>query len=113
MDHSQQEQIALHRWAVIAEAAGDKLTARELGVAFAALAVELGGVAVTPPSAEGRFALTAICAASDTAASLPGWGRLGAWRFASAVTGGRLIAAHTISPWYVVGRRRFMPPIPP
>ena len=31
MDHNQQEQIALHRWAVIAEAAGDKLTARERG----------------------------------------------------------------------------------
>src|SRR5487761_1690749 len=31
MDHKQQEQIALHRWAVIAEAAGDKLTAGERG----------------------------------------------------------------------------------
>ncbi len=31
MDHNEQEQIALHRWAVIAEAAGDKLTARERG----------------------------------------------------------------------------------
>jgi hypothetical protein len=31
VDHHQQEQIALHRWAVIAEAAGDKLTARERG----------------------------------------------------------------------------------
>ena len=31
MDHNQQEQVALHRWAVIAEAAGDKLTARERG----------------------------------------------------------------------------------
>ena len=31
MDHKGQEQIALHRWAVIAEAAGDKLTAQERG----------------------------------------------------------------------------------
>ena len=31
MDHNQQEQIALHRWAVIAESAGDKLTPRERG----------------------------------------------------------------------------------
>ena len=31
MDHDQQEQIALHRWAVIAEAAGQDLTARERG----------------------------------------------------------------------------------
>jgi hypothetical protein len=91
------------------------LAATVLGtaVAFAALAVELGGEAVTPPTGAGRFALTAIGAALAAAASLPGWRRLGAWRFASAVTGGRLIAANTISPWYVVGRRRFMPPIPP
>jgi putative transposase len=31
MDHKEQEQVALHRWAVIAEAAGEKLTARERG----------------------------------------------------------------------------------
>jgi putative transposase len=31
MDHKLQEQIALHRWAVIAEAAGQNLTARERG----------------------------------------------------------------------------------
>ena len=31
MDHNQQEQIALHRWAVIAEAAGDKLTPGSAG----------------------------------------------------------------------------------
>jgi len=31
MDHKEQEQIALHRWAVIAEAANGKLTARERG----------------------------------------------------------------------------------
>ena len=87
--------------------------ARELGAGFAALAVELGGRAVTPPAGVARFALAAVGAAFAAAAGLPGWGRLGAWRFASAVTGGRLIAANTVSPWYVVGRRRFMPPIPP
>jgi putative transposase len=31
MDHKEQEQIALHRWAVIAEAANDRLTAAERG----------------------------------------------------------------------------------
>ena len=31
MDHKQQEQVALHRWAVIAEAASDRLTAAERG----------------------------------------------------------------------------------
>jgi hypothetical protein len=87
--------------------------APELGVGFAALVVELGGQAVTPPAGAGRFALAAIGAAVAAAAGLPGWRRLDAWRFASSVTGGRLLAANTASPWFMVGRRRFMPPIPP
>jgi len=87
--------------------------AAELGVGFAALAVELGGEAVTPPAGAARFVLAAVGAAFAAAAGLPGWRPVGAWRFASAVTGGMLIAANTISPWYVVGSRRFMPPIPP
>ncbi len=84
-----------------------------LGVAFAALAVELGGEAVRPPAEPGRFALAAMGAAFGAACALPGWAGLGLWRFASAVSGGRLIAANTISPWLIVGRRRFMPPVPP
>jgi hypothetical protein len=31
MDHRQQEDVALHRWAVIAEVASDRLTAAERG----------------------------------------------------------------------------------
>ena len=62
--------------------------AGELGVAFAALAVELGGEPVTPPAGASRYALAAIGAAFAAAAGLPGWGRLGAWRFASSVTAG-------------------------
>jgi hypothetical protein len=84
-----------------------------LGTAFAALAVELGGPPVTPPEGAARFAADAVGAAFAAAAGLPGWAGLGAWRFASAVTGGMLIGANTISPWLVVGRRRFMPPVPP
>jgi hypothetical protein len=34
------------------------------------------------------------------------------WRFACSVSGGRLIAANAISPYLIVGRRRFMPPVP-
>ena len=83
------------------------------GVAFAALAVELGGEPVRPAADPGRFALAAITAAFGAAAALPGWAGLGVWRFASSVCGGRLIAANTTSPWLVVGRRRFMPPVPP
>jgi peptidoglycan/LPS O-acetylase OafA/YrhL len=86
--------------------------AAELGVALAAVAVELGGRR-SRPRPGGPVCANSIGAAFAAAASLPGWGRLGAWRFASAVTGGRLIAAGTVSPWYVVGRRRLMPPIPP
>ena len=85
----------------------------ELGVAFAALAVELGGEPVRPAGDPGRFALAAITAAFGVAAALPGWAGLGLWRFASSVCGGRLIAANTTSPYLVIGRRRFMPPIPP
>ena len=87
--------------------------APELGVAFAALAVELGGQAVRPAADAGRFALTAIGAAFSAAASLPGWLAAGVWRFASSVSGGRLIAANKSSPFLTVGKRRFMPPVPP
>jgi Domain of unknown function (DUF6431) len=86
--------------------------APELGVAFAALAVDLGGEAIRPPAEAGRFALTAIAAAFEAASALPGWLAVGLWRFASSVSGGRLIAASTTSPWLVVGRRRLMPPVP-
>ena len=86
--------------------------APELGVAFAALAVDLGGEAIRPPAEAGRFALAAVTAAFDAAAALPGWLAAGLWRFASAVSGGRLIAANTGSPFLVVGKRRFMPPVP-
>ena len=84
----------------------------ELGVAFAALAVELGGQVIAPAGRAGRFALAAVTAAFDAATALPGWLAVGLWRFASSVSGGRLIAASTTSPYLIVGRRRFMPPVP-
>ncbi len=87
--------------------------APELGVAFAALAVELGGQVIGPAADAGGFALAAVSAAFAAAACLPGWLALGVWRFASSVSGGRLIAANKSSPFLVVGKRRFMPPVPP
>jgi len=87
--------------------------ALELGTGFAALAVELGGDALRPAADAGRFALAAIGAAFGAAAGLPGWLGLGVWRFACSVSGGRLIAANTTSPWMMIGKRRFMPPVPP
>ena len=75
----------------------------ELGVAFAALAVELGGHAIAPAGQAGQYALAALTAAFGAATDLPGWLAVGLWRFASPVSGGRLIAANTTSPWLIVG----------
>lgn len=83
-----------------------------LAVGFAALAVELGGDVVAGLSHTAGHGLAAITAAFEVARALPGWDRLGRWRFASAVSGGRLLAANTNSPYLVVGSRRFMPPVP-
>jgi len=83
-----------------------------LAVAFAALAVELGGGAVTPAPDTRVWALTTITAAWRVAVALPGWAALGCWRFVSAVVGGRLMATNTDSPWLMIGKRRFMPPVP-
>src|SRR6266478_9094800 len=79
--------------------------AGELAVSFSALAVELGGEAPRPQPDRRRFAVAAIGAAFTAAAGLPGWGPLGPWRFACAVTGGSLLAANATSPWLIIGRR--------
>ena len=80
--------------------------------AFAAVAVELGGEAPVPIARIEAWAWAAITAAWRAAVALPGWVSLTAWRFVSAVTGGRVIATNTDSPWLIVGNRRFMPPVP-
>lgn len=81
-------------------------------VALSALAVELGEDALRPSSGSTGWALAAIGAAWRAAMELPGWLSVGLWRFVSAVTGGKLIATNTDSPWLIVGSRRFMPPTP-
>lgn len=86
--------------------------AARLSVAFAALAVELGGEVVGLLGDITGVALAAITSAFELARSLVGWDRFGPWRFASAVSGGGLIATNTNSPYLIVGRRRFMPPVP-
>jgi hypothetical protein len=83
-----------------------------LGVGFAALTVELGG---DPPAAGGdirAWALAALRAAFRAATALPGWAALGMWRFLCCVSGGRLLAANTGSLYLLVGKRRFLPPVP-
>jgi hypothetical protein len=86
--------------------------AERLAVAFAALAVELGGQMLAPAVEVECWALDAIRASWEAALSLPGWAAMSLWRFVSAVSGGRLVAANTDSPWLIVGKRRFMPPVP-
>jgi ribosomal protein S27AE len=83
-----------------------------LSVAFAALAVELGGPVLDAIGDGATHALVAIRGAFGAARSLAGWDRLGRWRFASAVSGGGLLATNTNTPYLIVGRRRFMPPVP-
>ena len=82
--------------------------AARLSVAFAALAVELGGEVIDGAD----HAVAVIGAAFEAASALAGWASLGRWRFASAVSGGSLIGPNTNTPYLVVGRRRFMPPVP-
>jgi hypothetical protein len=83
-----------------------------LSVAFGALAVELGGEVVGVIGDVCGQVLAAIGAAFRAASALAGWGALGCWRFVSAVSGGRLIATNMNTPYLIVGRRRFMPPVP-
>lgn len=86
--------------------------AAALALGFAAVAVELGGEVVAGVGDVTAQALAAIAAAFETARDLPGWGVLGRWRFASAVSGGGLLATNTNSPYLIVGRRRVMVPVP-
>ena len=87
--------------------------AEELAVAFSALALELG--ARESGHRVGDTAQRALDALGDAfvaASELPGWAILGPWRFASAVSGGSLLFANASSPYLVIGKRRFMPPVP-
>jgi len=86
--------------------------AERFAVAFAALTVELGGVALAPLRHLEGWALAAMAAAWEAAAALPGWAALTQWRFVTCVCGGTLIATNTNPLSIVVGKRRFMPPVP-
>lgn len=86
--------------------------AAELGVAFAGLCAELGGPVLAPAADAAAGAVAAIGAAFAAACEFPGWAGLSRWRFASAVSGGSVLAANTISPFLVVGKRRFLAPVP-
>lgn len=83
-----------------------------LSVGFAAVAVELGGEVLDAIGDVAGHALGAIVVAFAAAGAFVGWAALGRWRFVSAVSGGRVIGTNTNTPYLVVGRRRFMPPVP-
>lgn len=89
-----------------------RVRARVLAAAFAALVVELGGDALGVSGDDAVDALAGIGAGYAAACRLPGWAVLGCWRFASVVCGATLLAANTNPPWFVIGNRRFMPPMP-
>jgi transposase-like protein len=86
--------------------------ARRNAVAFAGLAVALGAAVPELPGEIALAAVAAIEAAFSAACSLPGWAGTSRWSFASAVSGGGLLASNTTLPYLVVGRRRFMSPVP-
>jgi Domain of unknown function (DUF6431) len=88
------------------------INAQRLAVAFAALCVDLGADAPRRVGDRLACALQAIAHAWRAACGLPGWRQVNPWRFCSSVCGGSLLASNTNSPWLVVGRRRFMPPVP-
>lgn len=84
----------------------------EIAARFAALVVELSGEVVTPLDDVAAYALAAIRAAYAAACGLPGWSGIDLWRFVAVVSGGGLLSTNTSSPYLVIGRRRFMPPVP-
>lgn len=86
--------------------------AGRLTAAFSALAVELAGEVVSFGSNLRVGALCGIEASWEAVSTLPGWASLGRWRFVSAVSGASALAPNTNSPYLIVGRRRFMAPVP-
>ena len=85
--------------------------AQEVAVSFSAVAVDLAGAVVRPVANAGRHGLLAITQAFDAAQDRPGWHLVARWRFVACVTGGRLLATNTDSPYRFIGRRSFMVPI--
>ena len=86
--------------------------AERLAAGFAALAVEIGGEVVVAVGGACASALVAMRTAWRAAMGIAGWLGVGRWRFCCAVCGGNLLRRNTNSPYLVVGRRRFMPPVP-
>jgi hypothetical protein len=83
-----------------------------LAAGFAAVVVELSGLAPVLGVAPAGRALDAIGLAFTAVRSRAGPGLPGVWPFAALVTGGRLLAANSDPLSIVIGRRRLMLPVP-
>ena len=83
-----------------------------LAAGFAAAVVEVLGVAPVLAHPLPRQALEAIKAAFDAVRCRAGPALWGMWAFASLVTGGGLLATTTNPPWFLLGKRRFIAPVP-
>jgi hypothetical protein len=83
-----------------------------LAAGFAALVVEIGGMAPRLADEAARAAVGAVewawMAAGLRLPSVAG----SCWMLASLVTGGRFLAANSDPPWTVLGNRRWIPPVP-
>lgn len=86
--------------------------AGQLAAVFAALVVELSGLAPRPPADVERGALWLMAAARVEARSRHGPGVAALWPFVNLVCGGAMLAATTDPLSIMVGIRRFMPPVP-
>jgi hypothetical protein len=86
--------------------------AQRLAVAFAACAWSSAG----PPSHRRRrpdeLRPSGMAAAWRAASALPGWLVSRSMALRSSVCGGTFLSANTNSPWLIIGKRRFMPPVP-
>lgn len=83
-----------------------------LAAGFSAVVVEVSGLAPTLPVELPGLAMASIAAAFDAVRCRGGPALGGMWAFASLVTGGALLATTTDPPWFVLGRRRFIAPVP-
>ncbi len=83
-----------------------------LAAGFAALAMELGAVAVLLAVSPERAALEALGSAWAQARLRFGMTVVGLWRFWSLVSGGAALSTTTHPPWISVGGKRLIPPVP-
>ncbi len=89
-----------------------KRRAAVLAAGFAAAVVEVSGIAPVLSFELPRQALEAIEAAFAAVGSRASPALPGLWAFAGLVTGGGLLGTTTNPPWFFLGNRRFIPPVP-